>query len=135
HRAGTGVLLLPGRAVPPAPAIRLHDNVVLGNNRPNFGQPGDLVSAVPSGLGIFVVGADRVTIERNVVIGNDLVGIGLASALLFGPLTGLPPEAFDAIEPNCDGAMVRNNLVVFNGLRASNPLVRSPDVGWSGTGR
>ena len=80
------------------------------------------------------MGADRVTIDRNVVVGNDLIGIGLASSLLFGPLTGLPPEAFDLIEPNCDGAMVRNNLVVFNGLRASNPLVPSADLFWDGTG-
>ena len=105
NTAGIGVLLLPGRSVTTAADIRLHGNVVLGNNRPNFGEPGDLVSFVPSGLGIFVVGADRVTIERNVVIGNDLIGIGLASSLLFGPLTGLPPEAFDSIEPNCDGAI------------------------------
>jgi hypothetical protein len=68
------------------------------------------------------------------VIGNDLVGVGLASSLLFGPLTGLPPEAFDSIEPNCDGARVRNNLVVFNGLQASNPLVPSGDLVWDGTG-
>jgi len=54
--------------------------------------------------------------------------------LLFGPLTGLPSEAFDSIEPNCDGALVRNNLVVFNGLGASNPLVPSADLFWDGTG-
>jgi parallel beta-helix repeat protein len=134
NTAGIGVLLLPGRSVTTAADIRLHGNVVIGNNRPNFGEPGDLVSFVPSGLGIFVVGVDRVTIDRNVVIGNDLVGVGLASSLLFGPLTGLPPEAFDSIEPNCDGARVRNNLVVFNGLQASNPLVPSGDLVWDGTG-
>jgi hypothetical protein len=69
-----------------------------------------------------------------VVIGNDLFGIGVGSTLSLGQVAGLPPEAFNSIEPNSNGAVVRNNLVVLNGRGAANPLFPSADLVWDGTG-
>jgi parallel beta-helix repeat protein len=134
NTAGIGVFLLPGLSVTRAADVRLRGNVVVGNNRPNFGDPDDEVSSVPPGVGIFVLGVDRTTIERNVVVGNDLIGIGVGSLELFGRLEGLPPGAFDTVEPNSDGAKVRNNLVLLNGRGASNPVLPSGDLVWDGTG-
>jgi parallel beta-helix repeat protein len=134
NAAGIGIFLLPGLSVTTAADVRLRGNVVIGNNRPNFGDPDDLVSSVPSGVGIFVLGVDRTTIERNVVVGNDLIGIGVGSLELFGRLKGLPPGAFDTVEPNSDGVAVRNNVVLLNGRGASNPVLPSGDLVWDGTG-
>src|SRR5262245_9371907 len=134
NTAGIGVFLLPGFSVTTSADVRLRGNVVTGNNRSNFPDPGDLVSFVPSGIGIFVLGVDRATIERNVVIGNDRIGIGVASLLLFGQLAGLPPEAFGSVEPNCDGAVVNQNLVILNGRGTPHPLLPSADLFWDGTG-
>jgi hypothetical protein len=77
---------------------------------------------------------DRTTIERNVVVGNNLIGIGVGSLQLFGRLHGLPSEALDTVEPNSDGVAVRNNLVLLNGRGASNPVLPSGDLVWDGTG-
>src|SRR5262249_44297531 len=114
--------------------VRLRGNVVVGNNRPNFGDPDDLVASVPSGVGIFVLGVDHTTIERNVVIGNDQIGIGVGSLLLFGQPEGLPPEASGTLDPNSDGVAVRHNLVLLNGRGASDPVLPSGDLVWDGTG-
>src|SRR5262245_60100581 len=134
NTAGIGVFLLPGLSVTTAADVRLRENFVVGNNRPNFADPGDLVSFVPSGIGIFVLGVDRAIIERNVVIGNGLIGIGVGSTLLLGQVAGLPPEEFDSIEPNSDGTVVRHNLVVLNGRGPANPFFPSADLVWDGTG-
>ena len=116
NSAGIGIFLLPGFSVTTSADVRVRGNTVIGNNRPNFGDPGSLVSSIPAGIGIFNLGCDRTIIERNVVIGNNVFGIGVGSSLLAGQLSGTPPEAFDSIEPNSDGVLVRNNLVVLNGL-------------------
>ena len=134
NTAGIGVFLLPGLSVTTAADVRLRGNVVVGNNRPNFGDPDDEVSSVPSGVGIFVLGVDRTRIERNVVVGNDLLGIGVGSLHLLGRLEGLPPGAVDTVEPNPDGVTVRNNLVLLNGRGASNPVLPSGDLVWDGSG-
>jgi parallel beta-helix repeat protein len=134
NTAGIGVFLLPGLSVTTTTDVRLKGHIVLGNNRANFGDPDDLVGSVPSGIGVFVLGADHTTIERNVVIGNDLIGIGMGSLLLFGELAGLPPEAFATVEPNSDGVVVRNNVVLLNGHGSPNPVLPSGDLVWDGTG-
>ena len=48
--------------------------------------------------------------------GNNQFGIGVGSSLIFLQSGHVPPDAFDGIEPNADGAVVRQNVVVLNGL-------------------
>src|SRR5262249_9366527 len=134
NAAGIGVFLLPGLSVAASADVRLKGNVVLNNNRTNFADPDDLVASVPAGIGIYVLGLDRTTLERNVVIGNGLMGIGVGSLLTLGELAGLPPETFDTVEPNSDATVVRNNLVILNGRGASNPVLPSGDLVWDGSG-
>lgn len=68
------------------------------------------------------------------MIGNGLIGIGVGSVNFIAQAAGLPPESLATIEPNSDGAVVRNNLVVLNGLGAPNPVAPSADLIWDGTG-
>src|SRR5262249_5015547 len=54
NTAGIGVFLLPGGSVKSASDVRLKGNTVVGNNRSNVADPGDLVGFAPPGVGIFV---------------------------------------------------------------------------------
>ncbi len=131
---GILVVLLPGRVIKTASDILVSGNQVTGNNRPNFAAPGDLVGAVPAGTGILIVGADRVRAEENHLTGHDFIGLGVGSSLILALLSGTPPEAFADIEPNPDGALVRNNVVTGNGTQSPIPFLPAVDLLWDGSG-
>jgi parallel beta-helix repeat protein len=132
--AGILVDLLPGLAVKVASDNLLVGNVVYNNNAPNTASPPDIVAAVPSGSGILIVGADRTTVEGNLVTGNNFTGIGLASTLFLGRLAHLPPAAFAGIDPNPDHNEIEDNVVVDNGARSPIPFAPGADLLWDGTG-
>ena len=125
---GILVVLLPGLDVKTSSDVLVARNRVHDNNHPNFAPPGDLASFVPTGSGILIVGADRVTVEDNLVTGNQFTGIGLASTLVLGQLAGLPPEAFSDIEPDPDGDRIVDNRVVGNGTVASPIPIPGADL-------
>jgi parallel beta-helix repeat protein len=126
---GILVVLLPGLDVKTSSDVLVERNRVHDNNHPNFAPPGDLASFVPTGSGILIVGADRVTVERNLVTGNQFTGIGVASTLVLGQLAGLPPEAFGDIEPDPDNDRIVQNRVVGNASVASPlPLIPAADL-------
>jgi parallel beta-helix repeat protein len=134
---GILVVLLPGLDVKTSSDVLVARNRVHRNNHVNFAPPGDLASFVPTGSGILVVGADHVTVEHNVVTGNQFVGIGVASTLVLGQLAGLPPAAFSDIEPDPDFDRIVRNVVVRNGAAASPiPSLPAADLLWipAGTG-
>jgi parallel beta-helix repeat protein len=129
--------LLPGKTITTASDITIQGNIVKNNNHPNFSSPDDLAAVVPSGIGILVLGTDRVTVEKNVVSGNNFTGITVFSTLVLGTLAGLPPAAFADIEPNPDGTKVRGNLLANNG--GAPPVLPIPlpgvDLLWDGSGQ
>lgn len=131
---GVMVVLLPGLVVKTSDGVQVRGNRVHDNNRPNFGTPGELESFVPTGSGILVVGADRAVIDDNVVTGNQFVGVGLGSSLILAALAGLPPSAFDDIEPNPDGVRITNNRATGNGGVSSIPFLPAVDLLWDGSG-
>src|SRR5262249_54574416 len=102
--------------------------------RPNNGEPGSLESFVPQGTGILILGADRVTVAGNRVTGNGFVGIGVASTLFLGEIAGLPPSAFDGIDPNPDDTEVLFNYVRHNGFAPPLPGIPGADLLWDGSG-
>jgi hypothetical protein len=55
----------------------LKGNKIYNNNKPNTAPPGSLVSGLPPGLGVLLVGVDRVTIDKNEITGNDFVGVAV----------------------------------------------------------
>lgn len=55
----------------------LKGNKIYNNNKPNTAPPGSLVSGLPPGLGVLLVGVDKVTIEKNVITGNEFVGVAV----------------------------------------------------------
>jgi parallel beta-helix repeat protein len=109
--------VLPGLAVPVTEDVLVERNVVMYNNRPNPVLPSeDVVGLIPTGTGILTMGADRVIVRDNRVVGNDSGGIAVL-ALVF-------PNPDPRVDPLPDGNQVRSNVALANG-RSPDPL-RSP---------
>ena len=52
-------------------------NRIYNNNLPNSAPPGSMPAALPSGVGVLVLGVDNVTIEKNEITGNEFVGVAV----------------------------------------------------------
>ncbi|SHN48394.1 parallel beta-helix domain-containing protein [Erythrobacter sanguineus] len=70
NTGGILVFDLPGLPVMGGGNVLVTNNLVAGNNTPNFAPPGNIVAGVPRGTGIMVMANERVWIEGNVVYDN-----------------------------------------------------------------
>jgi len=95
NTVGVFVIVLPGLPTTSTNRATIENNIVSRNNLPNTlaiptcdppdyqtGAPGcvpltDDLQLLPSGSGILNVGGDDITVRKNVVTGNDTVGIGV----------------------------------------------------------
>lgn len=95
NTVGVFVIVLPGLPTTSTNRATIERNIVLHNNLANplpiptcdppdyqTGAPGcipleDDLQLLPAGSGILNVGGDDITIRRNVVVGNDTVGVGV----------------------------------------------------------
>jgi len=87
HNTG-GILVFdtPGLPLHNGRNARVYDNDCLENNEKNFGKVSSMVSMVPPGTGIIVMGTDSAEFHHNRVKYNKTIGISVVS---FG-LTGKP---------------------------------------------
>jgi parallel beta-helix repeat protein len=130
NTAGILVFVLPGLPRTTTDHVLVEGNVVTRNNRPNPVPPdsGEDLGLVPTGSGILDIAGDDVTFRRNVVVGNDSVGI----AVLATPFAGLDPR----VEPNPDRTRVVDNVILRNGLHP-DPLRtagNAADILYDGSG-
>ncbi|HEX9605106.1 MAG TPA: NosD domain-containing protein [Myxococcales bacterium] len=126
---------LPGLDVHANEANTLQDNVSAFNNLANECTGGD-VCLVPAGTGILAVSTQRNVIRRNLVIGNDSLGIALTD---FCSAAGVPPDVCATldIEPLPNGNRIAENIVLRNGRNpdlARLPAELAGDLVWTGTG-
>ena len=120
NTSGIVTFVLPGLAVPVTEDVLIERNVVMHNNRPNPVLPSeDVVGLIPTGTGILTVGADRVTVRDNRVVGNDSGGIAVI-ALPF-------PNPDPRVDPFPDSNQVIGNVALANGR--SPDLLRTPFPG------
>lgn len=70
NTGGILVFDLPGLPVMGGGNVVVSNNLVSGNNTPNFAPEGNIVAAVPRGTGIMVMANENVLIEGNVVRDN-----------------------------------------------------------------
>ncbi len=129
NAAGIVVAVLPERPVPQTDRVRIEENSIIDNNLARVEVPGvaGFAAGVPKGAGLLNAGGDHVSIERNVVLGNDSYGV----AALASPLARRDPRS----DPFVDRQSVQRNVILMNGhdpdpLRATTPgadIVFVPD--------
>ena len=93
-------------------------NRIVNNNRVNTVTSG-LVSGLPPGLGVLIVGVDGVTVEQNEITGNDFVGVAVLDWCI--ALDGSPNAC--NVDPPLYQPAPDNNKIQKNDLggNGSNP--------------
>lgn len=111
--------------------VTVRANVLSGNTRPNpVTDPDELLSRLPSGVGLLDVAGDRLTVTDNVIAGNPAAGVGVVS--LPADIAALDPR----LDPAPDLVMVADNTVLGNGTHSDPRLggLSPADLVWDGTG-
>ena len=131
NSAGVLVDVLPGLDETVTNDVTVRQNLILANNRPNpVTDPSDILSLLPSGVGLLNVGGDGLTAAGNIVTGNDSAGILIAQ---------LPPDAAaldPRIDPFPDHNEIRNNVTLENGASPDPKIAPLPgaDLLWDTSG-
>jgi len=131
---GMAILFLPDifGVRPDTQRITIRENHVHHNNRANTADEDSILATVPAGTGILHIGADDSLITKNVVTGNDFVGIAVVDyclAVFGGPFDcSLDPDVTQnpgfVADNTAENNRVVENLVVNNGTNAdsNNPF-------------
>ena len=130
NTVGIGLFHPNGAGNPPKPVMAnwvIEQNKVYDNNLfPNPAPPGSFQSELPPGVGILAVGVSDHVISKNVVTGNNFVGIALlgwctANASSDSNNCTSKPPVYDGmfLSPEVSNNVVAQNKVSGNGL---NPL-------------
>ena len=72
--------------------LDIHDNLLYDNDRPNTARAGSILSLVPAGIGVLLVGVDDSRIADNHIEGNDFLGIAVADFCVL--VSGTPFDCF-----------------------------------------
>ncbi|HET9909357.1 MAG TPA: parallel beta-helix domain-containing protein [Anaerolineales bacterium] len=125
--------VLPGLSMTETANVQINDNVIMRNNRPNpVTDPADILSQLPSGVGLLIFGADQSIVTGNKVLDNNSVGIAVIQVP--PALAALDPR----IDPFPDDNQISRNIVLSNGSNPDPKIAPFPasDLIWdvSGTG-
>src|SRR5262249_11245495 len=109
NSAGVVVAVRPNLPLPLCDHVRIAENAIVQNDLPNPSPPdaGEGAGPVPTGSGILNAGADHVSIERNLILGNGSFGI----ATVANPFALVDLR----IDPFVDDQRVARNVVLLNG--------------------
>jgi len=119
NAAGVVVAARPNLPLPLCDHVRIAENAIVQNDLPNPSPPdgGGPAAQVQSGSGILNAGADHVSIERNLILGNDSFGV----ATVANSYALVDPR----IDPFVDDQKVAKNVVLLNG-QAPDPERAGP---------
>ncbi len=115
--------------------VRCYQNKVIGNNHPNFADPGATVANVAPGTGVMVMASDSVEIFNNEIDNNQTVSVLVVSYLAIE--TKLPAD----FDPFPEQISIHNNKITNGGQKPSGklgellkPLIGEtfPDILWDG---
>ena len=98
NTAGILVFNLPNLPVMDGRTTRVYDNTIEENNRANFALAGNIVAAVPNGIGALVLAADEIEFHGNAITDNNAGGIVVVGWDTFALLNG----GDSAEDPNHD---------------------------------
>ena len=132
NTGGLLVFITPGLPIKTCFDIIVRNNFVVDNNLENFAAPGSIVSGIPQGTGILIMAADDVTLEGNIITGNNNAGITITDLTLVANVA-TDPES----EPNPDRLVILDNFMSNNGndpggqlkaLMATQMESKGPDI-------
>lgn len=132
NTGGILAFITPGLPIKTTYDVIIRNNFVVDNNHENFGEPGSLVAGIPPGTGVLVMAADDVSIENNIISGNNNYGIAIVDLRFTAGLAGDPGS-----DPNPDNLKIMNNFMTNNGnepvgdvkkLMAVTFKKRGPDI-------
>ena len=134
NTVGILVVLLPQLTSRISRDTLVYNNVANDNNLTNFGRAGAVVSLLPPGIGILVLGSDHNEIYNNTMTGNKSSGIavfGLTS-------TGTFDKNELDVGPLAEGNWVHDNTYANNGYDP-DPFIKDlgipvGDILWDGEG-
>jgi parallel beta-helix repeat protein len=115
NTGGILAFLTPGLPIKTCYDVIIRNNYVYNNNTANFGAPGSTVSSIPKGTGLLIMAADDITVENNIITGNDNAGITITDYGFAGVDHAADPES----EPNSDRITLLDNFMTNNG---NNPV-------------
>jgi parallel beta-helix repeat protein len=79
NTGGILVFDLPDLPVQGGRDIRVHRNVVRGNNEPNFAPSGNIVGKVPTGTGVMIIANDGVEVADNTIEDHRTMNLAVLS--------------------------------------------------------
>jgi parallel beta-helix repeat protein len=132
NTGGILVFLLPNNPSKVGSDTKVVRNRVIQNNHPNFGDPTAIVSQVPAGTGIFIMGADRTEVTANEIRGNDSFGIAVVSLK-----QAFPKGASFDVGPTPEGNWIHGNTLADNGKNPAASVKAAGgggDLVWDGSG-
>ena len=126
---GIVTLIVPGAPLPAVRDVTIRDNVLMRNNRPNE-VTDPLLSMLPAGVGVLVIGGERIAVSGNIAQSHVTSGIAV----------GQVPAVLIALDPRIDPfprhVTVMNNVAMQNGANADPRIgpVPGADLLWDTTG-
>lgn len=118
HDNSTGIItsLLPGLPLKTSDNLIIRHNVIVKNNELVKAPPGSIAVAVPTGVGVLILGTHHTAVEDNVIADND-------SAAVFIVETGLvDPTPDDKIDPFPNNVQVLRNQYWSNGSKPQRDI-------------
>ena len=128
---GISAIVLPGLSVTETSNIQVIRNLVIHNNRPNpVSDPTEILSQLPSGAGLLLIGVDNAIVTSNKVLENNSVGIAVFQVP--PSLAGLDLR----IDPFPDHNQLKGNVVLSNGGNPDPKIAPFPpsDLIWDLSG-
>jgi parallel beta-helix repeat protein len=134
NTGGILVFVLPNLPMKVGENCLVTRNRVHYNNHKNFAKPGTAVAGVMPGTGVLVMAADKTTVTKNEVWGNDTTGVIVVSWKSANPNR----EQTD-IEPHSDYTKVFDNELRDNGTKPAMAFTamgfKGVDLFWDGNGK
>ena len=71
-------------------ATRIFNNIIVGNNEPNFAPEGNIVGEVPAGVGLMIMANDDIEAFGDTITDNNSIGVLIVSYYFIDPKVDAP---------------------------------------------
>ncbi len=135
NTSGILVFVLPNLEKKDGMRTLVRNNMIKANNRANFAEDKTVVSYVPAGTGMLILGSDQTEVRDNTIEDNNSVAVLVVSLQTFSILIGGTPDP--ATDPDPEGTYIYQNTLKNNGtepqgLVGSFNIKPFEEIAWDG---